>query len=145
MGFCDPGFVSTITLAAVADLTSLNWAARPKSMGIASSLTYTGFEMELELASEAVFAVGIASALFADSIGFVSRFGWSRVCPLIGLAKPKVADAASTATKKGDKRVCLRSFSTSTHHVDSKSAISFLFVVHCPLSAASFSSLPLTS
>ncbi len=86
-------------------------------MGIASWLTYMGFEMELELAAEAVLAIGIVPEPFADSVAFVFRVGWSTVCPLMGLAKPTVADAASTATNKGDKRVSLRSFSTSTHHI----------------------------
>jgi hypothetical protein len=73
--------------------------------------------MESELAAEAVLAVavGLVPMLLGD---FLSRVGWSTVCPRIGLEKTKVDEAASTAAKKGDKRICLRSFGTSTHHVD---------------------------
>jgi hypothetical protein len=73
--------------------------------------------MESELAAEAVLAVavGLVPMLLGD---FVSTGGWSTVCPRIGLEKLKVAEAASTAANKGDKRICLRSFDTSTHHVD---------------------------
>jgi hypothetical protein len=114
------------------------------STGAAFLLTSTEPEIELESASDVVLAVGIVSTRVAES---VSRVGWSTVCPFAGLVKPKVAEAASTATKKGVKRISLRSFDTSTHHVYCKSArdagasrlaISFLFVVHCPLSAARF-------
>jgi hypothetical protein len=94
--------------------------------------------MELEFASDAVVAVGIGVELRADSVGSGSSEDWSTVCPLIGVDKPKVADAASIAAKNGDKRMSLRSFSTSTHHVNCELAINCSFVVHFPLSAASF-------
>lgn len=103
--------------------------------------------MESELALDAVFsvAVGIGEVLFADAVGFVSSDNWSTVCPLTGLDTPKVADAASTAAKTGDKCISLMSFGTSTHHVYCELAISFLFVVHCPLSVGSFSDLPIAN
>jgi hypothetical protein len=125
---------------------SVNWVA-PISTGTASWLTSTGVKMEPELVLDAVFtvAVGMASALFADAIGFVSGENWSTVCPLTGLDTPKVADAASTAAKTGDKCISLMSFGTSTHHVYCELAISFLFVVHCPLSVGSFSDLSIAN
>ena len=73
--------------------------------------------MESESAAELVLAVAVGFAP-ARLGNFVSTGGWSTVCPRIGLEKLKVAEAASTAANKGDKRICLRSFDTSTHHVD---------------------------
>jgi hypothetical protein len=64
--------------------------------------------------------------------------------------KQKVAEAASIAAENGDKRIFLNSFGTSTHHVYWESAkdalrvslhISFLLVVHFPLSVKSLSDL----
>ena len=133
----------TTTLVAAVALTSVNGAA-PISTGAPFWLTYTGFDMETESASDAVFAVvvGVASMLFGGSVDSVSRVDWSTVCPLTPLAKPILAVVARIAAKKGDNRICLRSFSTSTHHVYFESEISVLFVVHCPSSVASFSASP---
>jgi hypothetical protein len=71
--------------------------------------------MELELASEATSDPGVTSVLFAN---FELGVAWSTVCPAMGLAKPRVVEAASIAATKGVKRMSLRSFGTSTHHVD---------------------------
>ena len=130
-------------LAPVLDLTSVNEAA-PISTGARSWLTYTGLDTEIESASDAVTAVvvGVAPILFAGSVDSVSRVDWSTVCPLTPLAKPILAVVARIAAKKGDNRISLRSFSTSTHHVYFESEISVLFVVHCPSSVASFSDSP---
>jgi 23S rRNA G2445 N2-methylase RlmL len=75
------------------------------------------------------------------------------VCPVIGLEKLIVAEVASKATKKGDKRISLRFFDTSTHHIYAsqlmrrsasrssglllrlamRSAFDLLSIVHCLL------------
>lgn len=97
-------------------------------------------------------AVGTPPVLLvaSGSVAFDWGLGKSRVCPFTGLDKQKVAEAASIAAKKGDKRMSLSSFDTSTHHVYCKSAkdasescvaIRFLFFVHCPLSVKSFNDL----
>jgi hypothetical protein len=96
-------------------------------------------------------AVGTPPLLLVAS-GSVVDWGVSksRVCPFTGLDKQKVAEAASIAAKKGDKRMSLSSFDTSTHHIYCKStkhasescfAMCFLFFVHCPLSVKSFNDL----
>ncbi len=115
----------TTTLVAVVALNSVNGAA-PISTGAPSWLTYTGLDMETESASDAVFAVvvGVASMLFGGSVDSVSRVDWSTVCPLTPFAKPILAVVARIAAKKGDNRIFLRSFSTSTHHVYFESEIS---------------------
>ncbi len=68
--------------------------------------------------------------LLADSGGFVVTGEELVVCPMLGLEKPIVADAASTAANKGDKRISLRSFDTSTHHVYASDRL----LIRCPLS-----------
>ena len=98
------------------------------------------------------FAVGTPPVLLvaSGSVALDGRVGESRVCPFTGLDKQKVAEAASIVAKKGDKRMSLSSFDTSTHQVYCKSekdasescfAILFLFFVHCPLSVKSFNDL----
>ena len=101
-------------------------------------------------------AVGTPPLLLvaSGSVAFDWGVGKSRVCPFTGLDTQKVAEAASIAAKKGDKRMSLSSFDTSTHHVYCKSAkhasesdfaIRFLFFVHCPLSVKSFNDLPIAN
>lgn len=107
-------------------------------------MTYIGFNIEFELASDAGWsvAVGTAPLLFADSIGFGSRAAWLGVCPLVGMDKHKVAEAESVAAKKGDKRMSLSfgTFGTSTHQVGSELAkdalrvsLRYRLFICCPL------------
>jgi hypothetical protein len=106
-------------------------------------LTYIGFKIELELASDtdSSVAVGVAPLPNVDLVRVGFRVGWSAVCPLTELDKQKVVEAASIAAKKGDKRIALRSFGTSTHHVYFMSAndalgvsLRYQTVLCCPLS-----------
>jgi hypothetical protein len=45
-----------------------------------------------------------------------SAEGASTVCPLAALDRPKAVEVASNATAKGENRILLKLFSTTTHH-----------------------------